>query len=141
MLQEKQALFPSLGFSLLELILTLVIGGILGVIIFTLTRTHPLSSVDPLLSLKENSSLIEAIEEVNAYYRNLIEKNLLTDLNSFEQEARSIIANIDPNIKVVSKFILFNSENKEIDDNQNIKRFLKLILTKDNLRIFNLYTK
>lgn len=141
MLQEKQALFPNLGFSLLELILTLVIGGILGVIIFTLTRTHPLSSVDPLLSLKENSSLTKAIEEVNAYYRSLIEKDLLTDLDSFNQEAKNLIASIDPNIKVESKFILFNSKNEEIEDTQNTKRFLKLILTKDNLKIFNLYTK
>jgi len=108
MLPEKQVLFPKKqGFSLLELIITLVVGGILVATIYTLTRTHPLNSVEPLLFLQKNSRLVQAMEEINGYYRWLIQENALTDLESFAQEIPARVKAIDPNLKVQTEFIDF----------------------------------
>ncbi|MDK2920546.1 MAG: hypothetical protein PWR24_103 [Desulfonauticus sp.] len=142
MLPEKQVLFPKKqGFSLLELIITLVVGGILVATIYTLTRTHPLNSVEPLLFLQKNSRLVQAMEEINGYYRWLIQENALTDLESFAQEIPARVKAIDSNLKVQTEFIDFNAEHKETSDTQNKKRFLKVSLSNDKITIFNLFTR
>ncbi|SDN70272.1 prepilin-type N-terminal cleavage/methylation domain-containing protein [Desulfonauticus submarinus] len=135
----KKNLYKIKGFSLIELILTLVIAGILGAILFTLTSSHPLNSVQPLILLKKEATLINAMETVNAKYRNKLKTGYL-DLDSFKNEINIIVKQIDPKINTSSYYILFDNNHQEIKDLIS-KRILKVELKKDDLIIVNIFTK
>lgn len=137
---KKQGLLNNSGFTLIELIITIVVAGILGTVVYTLIFAHSKSSVQPLLMLKQNGIIIDAMERVNAHYRSLIEQSNL-NLDDFKNDIADVVHSVDPSISVDTKYIVFDATNKETADSSGEHKFLKVVLKKDNITLVNLYTQ
>ncbi|WP_075068154.1 prepilin-type N-terminal cleavage/methylation domain-containing protein [Desulfothermus okinawensis] len=140
MSQKRLDLSTRAGFTLIEIIITLIVAGILGVMIYTLISAHSKSSVQSVLLVRENGVLIDAMERVDGHYRALIENHSL-DLDSFKNDLDGIVHGVDSSISVESKFIDFDSNNREVPDTSGDHKFLKVTLTKDNISVVNLFSK
>ena len=78
------------GFTLLEIIVTLIMIGITAAIMFPAMGTNLIKSPEPIDRLNEQYVLIQEMDKITAQYREEIKNNNL-DISSFKT------AHVDPN--------------------------------------------
>ena len=86
------------GFTLLEIVVTLTVASILGVILVEFIHTSAQQSVQPIYMIKNNMSLSAIVEKMNADYRKhlLLSSDPLADLRTeiesgkYGEDTRSI---------------------------------------------------
>ncbi|HOO90595.1 MAG TPA: prepilin-type N-terminal cleavage/methylation domain-containing protein [Syntrophales bacterium] len=124
----------SSGFTLIEVIVTLVIASILAVIVFTFMNTGVTKSGMPVIWTKHEYELSEVMDKVTADYRNAV-GNPSFDLSSFksqiEEKYRSYIS------VEYTDFAFTGTDYEESGTNPNI---LKVTLVKDEHSLMALFT-
>lgn len=72
------------GFTLIELIIIIVLIGLAASLLIT-TGPNVYHSSDPLMTLKDNYAVLQAIEKINAHYRDHLEKDPDTDISMYNR--------------------------------------------------------
>ena len=132
------------GFTLIEIIVTIVLAAIMGTIFIQFMSKSLTKSAEPLTLVQEGYSLNQIIEEITADYKDLLKADsdtALTTLNTYI--ANGNISGNDPyygEYTRVTKYIKFSGGN-EADDMSGDNRILKAVITLDNQSITALFTK
>ncbi len=72
------------GFTLLEIIATLILVGISAAILFPAMGTNLTRSADPVNRLNDHQLLIEEMDRLTGFYRDAIENGTLDIINNFK---------------------------------------------------------
>jgi len=130
------------GFTLLEIVITLVVAAILGAVLAQYMATALSRSTKSITFIQESLSLNRIIEEMTTDYINLLEidNDPLTTLETYIDNG-----NVDSNdpyygqYSPVTDYILFSGGIETPDATE--KRILKATITKSNQSITVLFTK
>ena len=125
------------GFTLLEIIVTLIVASILGAILAEFMHTAAQQSVQPIYMIKDNMALSAVVERMNADYR----KNLLlssTPLADFRTEIET--GKYGEDTRQIS-WIRFNASQAEEIDASGDNRTMKVTVTKDGRSATMIYTQ
>lgn len=143
MLQRKQDIYHR-GFTLIEIIITLIVASLLGVMLYTIILSSGKQATFGIINYQKYESLGRAMESLDAYYRSLLDKdpNKISKLFDYfnEDKINEIVKAVDSDIIVETKYILFDENGHEKEDDSE-KRILKVILRKDNISLVNLFAK
>jgi prepilin-type N-terminal cleavage/methylation domain-containing protein len=140
--KKSRLIINDIGFTLLEIVITLVVASILGAVLAQYMSTVLARSAEPINFIQESFALNRIIEEMTTDYKDLLE----TDSDPLET-LKGYIDNgyIDGNIPYyglytpVTKYILF-SGGAEVEDT-TVKRILKVTITSSNQSVTVLFTK
>jgi prepilin-type N-terminal cleavage/methylation domain-containing protein len=137
------------GFTLIEIIVTLVIGAILAAILVTYMGTHLKNSTIPLLRVQHSTGLLQVFENITADYNKLNAQDIN---NSTSVALSTLLTNInngnDPDkvpfygtyTIVYNNYISFDDNGNEILDSTE-GRILKVSLKNGDLVLTTLFTK
>lgn len=104
------------GFTLIEVIVTLVIAALFGTMIFTYFANSLGRSVTPVIRVQQAFQLQQVMENVIADYR----KNLATDLPGLKSKIGAENQQMDNGYGKytveINRFVKFNASRSEIDD-------------------------
>jgi len=130
------------GFSLLEIVVSLIVSAFLGTIFVTYLGTSLMKSAEPVVMIQEGYSLGQVMESMTADYKQL----LITDetpLTTFENNV--VNGNVPENdpyygtYTVQTGYILFSGGNEVSDTDEN--RILKVNITNSDQSLVALFTK
>lgn len=133
------------GFTLIEIIVTIVVAAIVGTIFIQFMSKSLTKSAEPLTLIQKAYSLNQIIEEITADYKVLLDSDsdtALTTLKTYIENGN--ISGNDPYYGQYSRqtgFIAFDGSNNEILDTSGDSRILKATITSDNQSITVLFTK
>jgi len=115
----------SQGFTLIEIIITLVIASILGVVIFQYLGSSLTRSSDPIFRLKKSLNLQQVAENITVDYR----RNFSTNLDGLKAKVENPSTSGYGNYTVVtSKYIKFDNFQEIDETDPNIKKMLKVTI-------------
>ena len=131
------------GFTLLEVIITLVVAAILGTILVQFMGTSLKRSTEPVVMVQEGFSLSEVMEKMTAHYKYL----LATDSNPLAHFKEDIengnMAQNTPyfgDYSIKTAYINFSGGN-ETPDTAGENKILKVIIDKGDQSLAALFTK
>ncbi len=131
------------GFTLIEVLITLIVASILGAILIQLMGTNITRSGKALVMAQDRASLISVMEKITAHYKLTAETaaplaNLRTDVKNGNQQGN------DPYFGEYTwetKYIAFDpGTNREKSEGEG-DTILKITITKDEQTIVALFTK
>ena len=134
---------PYKGFTLLEVIITLVVAAILGTILIQFMGTSLKRSTEPVVMVQEGFSLSEVLEKMTAHYKYL----LATDSNPlahFKEDIEN--GNMTQNTpyfgdySIQAAYITFSGGN-ETTDTASENKILKVIIDNGDQSLAALFTK
>jgi prepilin-type N-terminal cleavage/methylation domain-containing protein len=132
------------GFTLIEVIVTLVVAAILGTILVQFMGTSLTRSAEPIIMVQEGFSLSEVMEKMTAHYKYLLATDS-TPLKNFEIDIRN--GNLPENTPYFGDYsiqqpiyITFSGGN-EAPDTSGDNRILKAIISKGDQSLAALFTK
>ena len=130
------------GFSLLEIVVTLIVSAFLGTIFVSYLGTSLMKSAEPVVMIREGYSLGQVMESMTADYKKL----LITDetpLTTFKNNVEN--GNVPEEVPyygtytVQTGYILFSGGNEVPDAVEN--RILKVTITYSDQSLVALFTK
>ena len=117
------------GFTLIEIIITLVLLGFMAAMFSTLFSRAFTESSTPLVRLDQDVELASVMENMIADYKNPIAPKTLTVMNSAIGSAMSDQNNNYGVYRVVdNKYIAFDASGNEIDDTTGTNNILKVTI-------------
>jgi prepilin-type N-terminal cleavage/methylation domain-containing protein len=130
------------GFSLLEIVVTLIVSAFLGTIFVSYLGTSLMKSAEPVVMIQEGYSLNQIMESITADYKNLLilDETPLTTLESYV-----VNGNVPENnpyygtYTVETGYILFSGGNEVSDTEEN--RILKVKIISNDQSLIALFTK
>jgi len=137
------------GFTLLEVVVTLIVAAILGTILVSFMGSNITGSATPLLRVQNASTISQVMENITADYNKLNSEDVD---NNTSIALSTLNTNIDngnnsanthyygPYAVVYKSYILFNSGN-EVPDTTGANRILKVTLRQGEQTITTLFTK
>ena len=133
------------GFSLLEIVVTLIVSAFLGTIFVTYLGTSLMKSAEPVVMIQEGYSLSQVMESITADYKKLliIDETPLATLESYVlNRSESNPEPCDPcygTYTAETGYILFSGGNEVSDTDEN--RILKVNITNSDQSLVALFTK
>ncbi len=113
------------GFTLLEIIITLVIASIFGVVIFQYLGSSLTRSADPIFRLKKSLTLQQVAENITVDYK----RNFSADLAGLKLKIENPSTSGYGSYTVVtSKYIKFSNFQEINETDANIKKMLKVAI-------------
>ena len=131
------------GFTLLEVIITLVVAAILGTVLVQFMGTSLTRSTEPIVMVQEGFSLSEIMEKMTAHYKYLLATDS-TPLANFKEDIEN--GNDDKktpyfgDYSIKTDYITFSSGNEAPDTSGN-NRILKVTIDKGDQSLVTLFTK
>lgn len=137
------------GFTLIEVIVTLTVGAILGTMLVTYMGRTLADSVTPVLRVQNANALGQVVENITANYFKLNYDDLKNDTNV---ALKTLSDNIDdwndpsntpyygPYVIVFKGYIAFEN-GVEVNDTSSDKRVLKVTLKQGDQKITTLFAK
>ena len=131
------------GFTLIEVLITLVVAALLGTILVEFMGTSLKRSAEPVIMVQEEFSFSEVMEKMTADYKRL----LITD-NSPLENFKSCIenGNVEENVpyygqySIQTAYIAFQ-EGNEVADTSGDNRILKVVITSGDQSLTALFSK
>jgi prepilin-type N-terminal cleavage/methylation domain-containing protein len=131
------------GFTLIEVIITLVVAAILGTILVQFMGTSLTRSAEPVIMVQEGFSLSEVMEKMTAHYKYLLatDSNHLTNFKD-DIENGNITENTPyfGDYSIQTAYITFSGGN-EAPDTAGGNKILKVIIHKGDQSLAALFTK
>jgi len=134
------------GFTLLEVVITLIVGSILGAILVQFMGTSMKNSFEPVIMVQDGCGVYEIMEKMNADYKMRLLTSTVNPLDEFKTVVENgwNIANTPyfGSYTVVTKYITFNIGNVEnaAPDPSSDPRVLKVIITHGGQSLTALFT-
>ena len=129
------------GFTLLEVIITLVVASILGVLLYQFMGTSLTQSSVSVVRVQDEFKLNAVIEKMTAYYRNFVvtgTETLGTFKNSVGGEGSTQSNSYGDYDVVHNRYITFNAQGDEIEGGT---RILKVTIKKGEQTLTTLFTE
>jgi prepilin-type N-terminal cleavage/methylation domain-containing protein len=143
MKKKPSLLTKNHGFTLLEVVITLIVGSILGAILVQFMGTSMKNSFEPVIMVQNDNGVDEIMERMNADYK----MRLLTSadpLGVFRNDVLNgnVIANIPyfGEYTRTTQYILFDGTNNEVPDAVQL-RVLKVTITHGGQSLTALFTR
>ena len=121
------------GFTLLEIIVTLILVGITAAIIFPVMGTNLIRSAEPVNRLNDHHLLIQEMDKWTGVYRNAIQNNTLNIIN--------FKSNVDSNANYLDNTSFINSFNGGTYDTQGTDKILRVTLINNDQTIVALFSE
>jgi len=131
------------GFTLLEIIITIIVAALLGTILVQFMGTSMIRSADSVVIVQEGFSLNQALEKMTADYKKLLAEDS-TPLQTFKTQVENgnVVGN-DPyygDYSWQTGYIKFQG-GSEVADTSGDNRILKVTITHVNQSLTSLFTK
>lgn len=135
------------GFTILEIIITIVVAAILGTVLVQVMSTSLTRSAVPITLLQNTFSLSQIIEEMTADYEELYDENVKEyDISTLKTYIEN--GNVDTNTPYYGPYSLDDIGYIEFDENYNEtadtsgdNRILKVTVKSNNQPLTVLFTK
>ncbi len=145
---KSWSIFKNQGFTLLEVVITLIVGSILGAILVQFMGTSMKNSFQPVIMVQDGCGVYEIMEKMNSDYKMRLLTSIVNPLDDFKSdvEGGGDILNT-PYFGVYSfdtKYITFNDVTKveEVtDDPAPAPDVLKVTITHGGQSLTALFTK
>ncbi len=122
--------FDKSGFTLIEIIITLVISGILGSLLYSYFGTSFTASSNPVVRLKKAFNLQQIMENVTADYRKNYTTNLAPLKTNIGAENSNQNNSYGQYYVINNRFIMFTSQSEAVD-NTGANNLLKVTIKSD----------
>ena len=139
------------GFTLVEIIVTIVVAAILGAMFLQIMETNLTGSVEPLIRVQDTFTLNEVMEKITADYKKLTieDQTPLATLNSrIGNKDEEVTNGIYGSYTVkYNDYILFNDDDGDgiydegYDDGSGGNKILKVAVSIGDERLTSLFTK
>jgi prepilin-type N-terminal cleavage/methylation domain-containing protein len=131
------------GFSLLEIIVTIIVASILGAILVQFVGTSMIHSVEPVIMAQEGFSLSNVMEKMTADYRRLfmVDQTPLETFKTYVENGND--SNNTPyygQYSIQTQYILFQG-GSEIVDTSGDNKVLKITITDGGQSLTSLFVK
>ena len=127
--------FNNRGFTLIEVVVTIIIAAIMGGIVLSFVRSANLYSVNSMNALRGNLQIVRVMERINSEYRRQIESNDF-DFDSFLENVED---NSTQQVQVDAKNISIVSNTESDGDSDRIMK-VKVISKDTGASVVNLFT-
>ena len=129
------------GFSLLEIVISLIVSAFLGTILVTYLGTSLMKSAEPIIMIQQGYSLNQIMESMTADYKKILllteeDKNSLTEFENYVMNKPYA-----GNYTIQTKYITFNDGNENQEPDTDEKRILKVTITNNDLSLVALFSK
>lgn len=131
------------GFTLIEVVVTLVVAAILGTILVQFMGTSLTRSAEPIVMVQEGFSLSEVMEKMTAHYKYLLatDSNPLTNFKNDIENGN--VAENSPyfgDYSIQTAYITFSGGN-EAPDTSGDNTILKVLIDRGDQSLAALFTK
>jgi len=132
------------GFTLLEVVITLIVGSILGAILVQFMGTSMKNSFEPVIMVQNGNGVNEIMERMNADYKMRLLTSPVDPLDAFKTDVElgDDILNTPyfGEYTWATHYILFDGSGLEIPDATQL-RILKVTITHGNQSVTALFTR
>ncbi len=128
------------GFTLIELIIGIVMIAIAATMLST-NGLGVMRSVDPLNTLSDNYAVFQAIEMVNAHYRNALENDPDTSVTDYAVDDLSdVVSGLTPGMVsgTATSFSAPNAQRKVSESTTAGSRYVRITAVKNSSRLVTL---
>jgi len=134
------------GFTLLEVVITLIVGSILGAILVQFMGTSMKNSFEPVLMVQDGNGVFEIMEKLNSDYKMRLMTSTVNPLGDFRTDViNGMLPLVDPVIghyTVVTKYITFTGGVENVaPDPSSDPDVLKVTITHGGQSLTALFTK
>lgn len=129
------------GFTLIELIISIVLIGIAASLLLTMHGTGLVRSSDPLNILNDNYTVIQGIEKVNADYRDRLNADAGTHISIYNVNDLSTVVNgLSPGLVsgTATSFSAPDANRKVRELAAAGNRYVRITATRNNSRVITL---
>jgi prepilin-type N-terminal cleavage/methylation domain-containing protein len=135
------------GFTLLEVVITLIVGSILGAILVQFMGTSMKNSFEPVIMVQDSNGVHEIMEKLNSVYKMRLMTSTGNPLDDFRVDVENgmnpPLAPVIGHYTVVTKYITFDVGNMEeaAADPAPAPDVLKVTITHGGQSLTALFTK
>jgi len=138
------------GFTLIEIIVTIIVAAILGAMFLQVMETNVTGSVEPLTRVKDVYALNEVMERITADYKRLLsEENTLETIKAtIGTTGTDVTSGVYGTYSVrYNDYIKFSGPDseglyrEEVDDGSGGKKVLKVTLSVSDQQLTSLFTE
>jgi len=108
---KSSLLTKNQGFTLLEVVITLIVGSILGAILVQFMGTSMKNSFEPVIMVQNSNGVYEIMEKLNSVYKMRLMTSTVDPLDDFKGDVESgmlpLAAPVIGHYTVVTKYITF----------------------------------
>ena len=127
------------GFSLIEIILTIIVGGILAALVVQFMGTSMVRSTEPVSMVQEAFLLSGIMEKITADYTKLLAEDRATSLTKLKDKVERNIYGQDSS---ATKFLTFDASGvEETNPCTSDCKILKVTITKGGQTVTALFTR
>lgn len=139
-------IFKNHGFTLLEVVITLIVGSILGAILVQFMGTSMKNSFEPVIMVQNANGVHEIMEKLNSDYKWRLMTSTDDPLEDFKADVENgrlpLAAPVIGHYTVVTKYITFTGGTEVVaPDPSPHPRVLKVIITHGGQSLTALFTK
>jgi len=144
---KSSLLTENKGFTLLEVVITLIVGSILGAILVQFMGTSMKNSFEPVIMVQDGNGVHEIMEKMNSDYKMRLMTSTVNPLGDFRTDViNGMLPLVDPVIghyTVVTKYITFTGGGVEnvAPDPSSDPNVLKVTITHGGQSLTALFTK
>jgi len=142
---KSSLLTKNQGFTLLEVVITLIVGSILGAILVQFMGTSMKNSFAPVIMVQDGSGVHEIMEKMNSDYKMRLMTSTDNPLDDFKTDVENgwNIANTPyfGAYTVVTKYITFTGGAEDAIEDATELRVLKVEITHGGQSLTALFTK
>ena len=142
---KSWSIFKNHGFTLLEVVITLIVGSILGAILVQFMGTSMKNSFQPVAMVQSGCGVYEVMEKMNADYKMRLLTSTDNPLRDFKDDVDdgNDPDTSDPFFGIytsTTEYIVFNNSDDEVPDATEL-RILKVKITHGGQSLTALFTK
>jgi prepilin-type N-terminal cleavage/methylation domain-containing protein len=121
------------GFTLIEIIVTLILVGVSAAIMFPVLGTNLIRSAEPVNRLNDHQQLIQEMDKWTGIYRDEIRNNSL-DITNFK-------TNVDSNANYLDNTAYINSFNGGVYATQGTNKIIRVTLNNNGQTLVALFAE
>lgn len=141
---KSRSNFKNQGFTLLEVVITLIVGSILGAILVQFMGTSMKNSFEPVIMVQNGYGGHEIMEKLNSVYKMRLMTSTGDPLDDFRTDVINgrlpLIAPVIGHYTETTNYIVFDNNGDEVSDNTQL-RILKVTITHGGQSLTALFTR
>ena len=142
---KSSLLTKNQGFTLLEVVITLIVGSILGAILVQFMGTSMKNSFEPVIMVQNSNGVYEIMEKLNSDYKMRLMTSTDDPLADFKGDVESgmlpLAAPVIGHYTVVTKYITFTGGVEDALEDATELRVLKVTITHGDQSLTALFTR
>jgi len=145
MKNKSWSIFKNQGFTLLEVVITLIVGSILGAILVQFMGTSMKNSFEPVIMVQNSNGVYEIMEKLNSDYKMRLMTSTDDPLDDFRTDVINgrlpLAAPVIGHYTVVTKYITFTGGAEDAIEDATELRVLKVTITHGGQSLTALFTR